>query len=69
MVSEYEAAKLRREMETEMTEPFTILLRCAAGILIIVLLALVSPTLGMIEDVTANGGAEDVSSSRAAADL
>jgi hypothetical protein len=46
MISEYEAAKLRREMENELSEPSTTLIRCAIGLLVVVLLAVVSPSLG-----------------------
>jgi hypothetical protein len=46
MISEYEAAKLRREMENELREPSTTLVRCAIGLLVVVLLAVISPSLG-----------------------
>ena len=50
MVTEYEAAKLRREMHEEMDGPYTTLLKCAVGIVVLVTLAIVSPTLGMQQD-------------------
>jgi hypothetical protein len=65
MISEYEAAKLRREMEKEMHEPSTTLVRCAIGLLVVVLLAVVSPSLGTQDDTS--GGA--ATTSAAAADL
>ena len=46
MISEYEATKLRREMENELGEPSAMLVRCAIGLLVVVLLAVVSPSLG-----------------------
>ena len=47
MVSEYEAAKLRREMHEELNGPYTTLVKCAVGIVVLVTLAIVSPTLGL----------------------
>jgi len=47
MVTEYEAAKLRREMHQELDGAYTTLLKCAVGIVVLVTLAIVSPTLGL----------------------
>ena len=47
MVSEYEAAKLRRDMQTELDAASTTVFKCAVGILVLVLLASISPTLGL----------------------
>jgi hypothetical protein len=47
MVSEYEAAKLRREMHEELNGAYTTLVKCAVGIVVLVTLAIVSPTLGL----------------------
>ena len=56
MVSEYEASKLRRDMKEEL-EGSTALLKCAVGLLVIVLLAVVSPTLGTHDNAAADGAA------------
>jgi hypothetical protein len=66
MISEYEAAKLRRDMEKELHEPSTTLVRCAIGLLVVVLLAAVSPSLGTEEGAN---GAAGTTASAAAADL
>jgi hypothetical protein len=50
MVTEYEAAKLRREMHKELDGSYTTLLKCAVGIVVLVTLAIVSPTLGVQQD-------------------
>jgi hypothetical protein len=47
MVSEYEAAKLRREMHEELNGAYTTVVKCAVGIIVLVTLAIVSPTLGL----------------------
>jgi hypothetical protein len=52
MVTEYEAAKLRREMHKELDGAYTTLLKCAVGIIVLVTLAIVSPTLGVQHDDT-----------------
>jgi hypothetical protein len=52
MVTEYEAAKLRREMHKELDGAYTTLLKCAVGIVVLVTLAIVSPTLGGEQDAT-----------------
>lgn len=65
MISEYEAAKLRREMEKELSEPSTTLVRCAIGLLVVFLLAVVSPSLGTEDGANGAAGA----TSAAAADL
>jgi hypothetical protein len=65
MISEYEAAKLRREMENESREPSITLVRCAVGLLVVVLLAVVSPSLGTEEEASGAAGA----TSAAVADL
>ena len=50
MVTEYEATKLRREMHEELDGAYTTLLKCAVGIVVLVTLAIVSPTLGVEHD-------------------
>ena len=57
MISEYEAAKLRRDMENELSEPSTMLVRCAIGLLVVVLLAVVSPSLGTADGAPGETGA------------
>ena len=52
MVSEYEAAQLRREMHKELDGAHNIILKCAVGIVVLVTLAIVSPTLGVQQDGT-----------------
>ena len=52
MLSEYEATKLRRQMEKELDGASTTLLKCAVGIVVLITLAVVSPTLGVQHDAT-----------------
>jgi hypothetical protein len=62
MMSEYEAAKLRREMHGELDCGYWVLAKCAVGLVVLVTLAVVSPTLG----VDGNGTPQTASASAAA---
>jgi len=50
MVSEYEATKLRRDMQSELDGETRTIFKCVVGLLVVVLLALVSPTVGLERD-------------------
>ena len=53
MVTEYEAEKLRRDMQSELDDvSMTTVVKCTVGIVVLVVLALVSPTLGLERDGT-----------------
>jgi hypothetical protein len=47
MIREAEAVRLRREMAKELEGTWSIFLKCVVGIIVVVTLAIISPTVGL----------------------
>jgi hypothetical protein len=50
MVREQEAARLRQQMAAELDGEWSLFFRCVAGIIVLVTLVIISPTLGLERD-------------------
>jgi hypothetical protein len=47
MIRESEAARLRQQMAKELEGTWSIFLKCVVGIIVVVTLAIISPTVGL----------------------